>query len=275
MLKPVIAAFCISFSLFAIPTFAQTVGGNNLPLIKIDGSGPGSKFGRSVSGAGDVNGDGFDDILIGTPYTSHFGLNASGVCYLYSGADGGMLEQWDGASAGDNFGRSVSGGGDTNGDGVPDVIVGAPQADSNGLTFSGSAYVYEFDTFLHADTHSISASTGGAINLELDFPTAAAYDQYRVVISRSGPGYLFFGVGIPLQGDIFVTDTYLGNYHILGNTNLQGSLDANGNATAVASLLPGTGNHLIGHRFWVAAIANPAGAVPEHSSSALVIEITL
>lgn len=249
-------------------------GINGALLYRWNGTSDLTFFGTSLSGAGDVNADGFDDILVGTPWTSHFGLNASGVCYLYSGADGGMLEQWNGASPGDHFGTSVAGGGDTNGDGIPDIIVGAAEADSNGLSFSGSAYVYEFDTFLHANTHSISASTGGAINLELNFPSAAANDQYRVLISRSGPGYLFFGVGIPLQGDPFVTDTYSGNYHILASTNLHGVLDANGNATAVASLLPGTANHLIGHRFWAAAIAHPMAAAPEHSSSALVFEIT-
>ena len=62
-------------------------------------------LGWSVSGAGDVNGDGKDDFIAGA-----YGNNSGkGRVYIYSGADGSIFYQKDGSGAGDNFGYSVSG----------------------------------------------------------------------------------------------------------------------------------------------------------------------
>src|SRR5207247_1457560 len=55
-----------------------------------NGHGAGEQFGRAVANAGDVNGDGFDDFLIGAPGNSENGTNA-GKVYLYSGRTGGLL----------------------------------------------------------------------------------------------------------------------------------------------------------------------------------------
>jgi len=99
-------------------------------------------FGYCVAGAGDVNGDGFSDVIIGTPY---YGGSNPGRAYLYLGSSTGLSESpnWskDGESNTDLFGWSVAGLGDVNGDGFDDIMIGAPQNDGGGLD-SGEVYVY-------------------------------------------------------------------------------------------------------------------------------------
>jgi len=86
-------------------------------------------LGRSVSTAGDVNGDGYADVIVGSPhYTS--GEANEGAAYLYLGSAAGLDLDWDNQDEGNLaeawFGQSVSTAGDVNGDGYADVVVGAP-----------------------------------------------------------------------------------------------------------------------------------------------------
>jgi hypothetical protein len=97
-------------------------------------------LGASVSGAGDINQDGWDDVIVGAPQSSYTHQDA-GRAWVFSGKTGATLFSWDGASSGENFGASVDGGGDVNLDGYPDLVIGAPYADYAGGN-SGSAFVY-------------------------------------------------------------------------------------------------------------------------------------
>ncbi len=97
-------------------------------------------WGYSVSGAGDVNGDGFDDFMAGSPFPAMNGALA-GLARVYSGADGSVLDTFDGSAPDDRVGISVSGAGDVNLDGFADFIVGS-SAETNAFSFAGAARVF-------------------------------------------------------------------------------------------------------------------------------------
>ena len=113
----------------------------------------GDRSGRSVSGAGDVNGDGLADLIIGA-YGADANGTSSGSSYIVFGkkenanavqlsdiaaGKGGFVIHGEAES---NYsGWSVSGGGDINGDGLFDLIIGAWGADPNGNSQAGHSYV--------------------------------------------------------------------------------------------------------------------------------------
>ena len=118
----------------------------------INGIDAGDNSGRSVSAAGDVNGDGIDDIIIGAEDADPNGTN-SGESYVVFGSDSGFgasveLSALDGTNGfvingigiGDQSGISVSAAGDVNGDGIDDIIIGASFADPNGNSLAGESY---------------------------------------------------------------------------------------------------------------------------------------
>jgi hypothetical protein len=114
--------------------------------------------GSNVSGAGDLNGDGYDDMIVGAINADPNGVADAGQSYVVygkphfaatfdlasllaaNGGDGSAGYALDGFIGSGNAGY-VAGIGDVNGDGLPDVRIGAPSVDSDGLTDNGQAYI--------------------------------------------------------------------------------------------------------------------------------------
>jgi hypothetical protein len=138
----------------------------------------GAMLGFSVSSAGDVNGDGFDDVIVGAFSYDTTEIN-EGRAYLYHGSAWGLgaTPNWlaDGGQANDLFGYSVAGAGDVNGDGYDDVIVGALQYDGAAQN-GGGAFVYH--------------GSGSGLSSARDWPAAG------------NQGYAWLGFSVAGAGDV-------------------------------------------------------------------------
>jgi len=215
-------------------------GADGSQLFRFDGSAAVDQLGNSVSGAGDVDGDGFADLIVGAREADPGGLTTAGSAFVFSGADGSQLFRFDGLAGGDALGNSVSGAGDVDGDGFDDLIVGAPNASPGGISAAGSAFVFTifFNPILTASGEVLSVTSGGTIDYAIDFPDVDAGAAYMILISAKGIGPTTrHGLAIPLTpGNIFRA-----SFH--GKTppfasGFQGTLDSEGKAMAQVTAPP-------------------------------------
>nr|WP_325252265.1 VCBS domain-containing protein [Amylibacter sp.] len=121
---------------------------------RLDSAGVSDGVGTSVASAGDINGDGIDDILVGARNADPDGKNSAGTTYVVFGTrddraapvdlaalDGTNGFSMNGTAEGDSFGVSVSSAGDVNGDGIDDLLIGANGVDVGRQSDAGKTYV--------------------------------------------------------------------------------------------------------------------------------------
>ncbi len=95
------------------------------------------RLGTQLRNLGDVNGDGFDDVLSGCDTADTLGRLDNGYVVARSGSNGAILWRRDGQASGDHLGFTLATAGDLDGDGVEDVVTSSPYADGGGLNNAG------------------------------------------------------------------------------------------------------------------------------------------
>lgn len=182
-------------------------GPSPIPAWTADGGQTGAWFGYSVASAGDVNGDGYADVIVGARLYDNLQVD-EGRAFVYLGSSVGLgsVPAWTGEPDQNraSFGSSVASAGDVNHDGYDDVVVGAPDFDSPFNTDEGRAFLYLGSA---AGPSGSPAWTGGSgrFSSAYGFSVASAGDV-------NGDGYadiivgapLFDNAGFPDEGRVFV-----------------------------------------------------------------------
>lgn len=183
--------------------------GNGYQIHRFERGVPNELFGRAVAGAGDVDGDGARDVLIGAPYTSQIAPVPLpvGAAYVYR-TDGTVIWTFYGETPGDYFGNSVANAGDVNADGHPDILVGAWLADVNSMPDAGAAYVYSgadgsllYKFVGEGPSHCFGYSVRGLGDIDAD-----GYDDFIIGAHRADLN------GTTDGGAVYVYSGRLGNY---------------------------------------------------------------
>ncbi|HRP92387.1 MAG TPA: integrin alpha, partial [Ignavibacteriaceae bacterium] len=212
---------------------------NNSADVILTGAAAGDLFGFSVSTAGDVNGDGYSDVIVGA-YANDAGGSNAGRAYIYFG--GSVMNNTadvilTGVAAADFFGCSVSSAGDVNGDGYSDVIVGAQSNDAGGSN-AGRAYIYFggpamnniADVILTGaaanDLFGISVSTAGDVNGDGYSDVVVGAQQNDAGGNNAGRSYIYFGGSVIDDiADVILTGEVADDYF---GTSVSSAGDVNG-----------------------------------------------
>lgn len=159
--------------------------------LTLTGESNGDTFGQDVAAAGDVNNDGYDDVIIGA-LRNDAALNDSGRAYIYFGGktmDATADVTFTGGN-GDNLGVGIASIGDINGDGYDDVLVGADTTDVGAMANAGKVYLFYGGSPM--DTTA-----------DFTFEGEAANDQFGVIALAVGDtnhdGYADFIIGAHLN----------------------------------------------------------------------------
>ncbi len=239
-------ALLVAIALFTGPRVANASAIDSRILIDPVGEHTGDVFGGSVAWVGDVNGDGYDDVLVGA--FRYPEIASVGQAYLYFGGPAmdaaADLVITPPAGGSGWFGVSVASAGDFNGDGYPDFIIGAQQAGNE-----GKAFIYYGGPSLDAapDFTLIGESTGAITAFGASVASAGDMngDGFGDVIvgapwypgggNKPGRAYLFFGGAMPdaVPDRVF---TGVGFYDQLGSVvGSAGDLNGDGHPDLFAS----------------------------------------
>jgi len=223
--------------------------------VRILGKAADDRLGHRVSGAGDVNGDGFDDFIVGAQNNDD-GANNAGAVYIFFGASnisgtfdmGGGVQSANvtifGKAADDDFGKAVSGAGDVNGDGFDDIIVGALKNNDGGSDNEGAAYI-----FFGATDLSGTKKLGGADSADVTILGKATTDQLGTSVSSAGDvngdGFHDFIIGADQNND-GGTNNEGAAYIFFGASDLSGTKALGGVSSADFTILGKSTSDLLG-----------------------------
>lgn len=240
-------------------------------------SGNPEAFGWSVGAPGDVNHDGHADILVGAPLWTDTAQCGRGRAYLFSGSDGAILHTFEGTGGLPNglerFGLSVSGAGDVNADGTPDILIGAPFGlNYNGVSagyarvYSGSDWSVLYTLYGNVQGDEFGTSVAGVGDVNLDgFDDVIVATPHSFYAGGCGSARVYSGA------DGLILHFVNGSTSCIGlSAGLAGDVDADGNPDFVlagdtnAQVFSGaTGARIlqVPSSFWGAETAAGAGDV--------------
>jgi len=234
------------------------------------------QLGYAVAGPGDLNGDGIPDLAAGARFATPdpASLAAAGTAFLWSGASGREMARFPGLEAQDHQGTAVAAAGDVDGDGWPDLAVGAP-GNPTGIppgNADGALRLYRFDPIVQPSGAAISASAGGRVDLVVDFPDDAGGDLYLLLASAAGPAppVLVAGLEVPLADDPVLRATLAGLAPPLVLYPQGQVLAADGTGLVRIQAPPGALAGWQGTVFHMTVVCAPAGTGPLRWSSAPV-----
>lgn len=239
------------------------------------GEQPGDKFGKSVWGNVDVDNDGRLDVIVGAHEKDRPGTQDDypGGIYVFAN-DGSMILNYTGNGFRERLGAEIEVMGDADGDGYPEFLVCGPDyRPPTSHPRVGRLLEFEFDPYVFVDNQTVSATTGGTVNMDMIFRERHADQGYRTLFSRGNqPATIIDGVAVPLSdGPLFQRSLNLDYSFLDSHTGMSGTLDANSTATAQFSVtaLP---SKFIGLTVYLAVLTNNSVGA---TASSVAIPITV
>lgn len=230
-------------------------GATGTVLYTFDGDQSYDQTGASLAGAGDLDGDGVPDILVGSPNTTVSGNKyGAGAVHVLSGRTGVRMGVFYGNARYDSVGYAVAVIGDVDGDGRDDFAHATPWEDNWWYHNIGRVHVWSLDPFLVADATEVSAGGGPPVSFTLDFPASEAGQSYALLASLGGIGpSTVSGIQIPLTWD-WLFGRMLNGWIPPQTSGFQGVLDGAGDAQATLSGGPALAAW-VGTRVYLAAVS--------------------
>ncbi|MFN8549270.1 MAG: FG-GAP-like repeat-containing protein [Candidatus Eisenbacteria bacterium] len=209
----------------------------------VEGGSTNVLFGDALANAGDVNGDGFADVLVSAPNMSAPEAG-EGRVNLYLGSSSGLaatpVRSYEGNQAAAGFGRSVGTAGDVNGDGLADFLIGSPGMNGNvpgegkAFLFLGSSVSLPFAAQLSFESSQTSPEFGGAVATAGDVngdgfsDLAVGATKFDGAATDDGAVFVYHGAGAATSTAQFWQLSGSGNANLGAAVEMVGDVNGDG-----------------------------------------------